>query len=664
MKKQNDYKNDFSLLTEKSIDILEDFQDSLVSKSKNNTLNDSLLNISKTINKGISNIVLDIEYFEKNVDWDNFNIAFFGETNAGKSTLIESLINGDGVSIGDGRKDFTQTVEVKKNKAFKNINILDMPGIEGNESKYIEDIRKAVEKAHIIFYVIGTGKEIEEITLRKVKNYIKDQAKVYSILNIRNKPSAYRIKKELVDETSIKIQSRIEMKFREVLGEKYMGNLILNAHLAFLSNSTPKREDFIKDKNKMIEIFGSESKSLEFSHLSSLINKMNELSEYGNREIIISNTNKFLSSIENIISEILLEQEKFDSSILDLKKELSTVMNRSTLLVKKYHQEIVQCINIELNEMENGIKSVVIQGIENNHAQEKIKNNINHIRENYKLKIDKKTKLLLNDMNSEFRDLITQFKNRIELNIKISSWKNEKGDIDLVALMKKLEITMSYLMGQVLDLGTSILSVISLFALNPILGVITGVVMAVRKIWDWFFKDPQFRKNQAKNEACLKIENEISKVRITTISTLQKELKNLENQVNKSVSDINIYINNIENISTFITNKIDKINEKRIEISNLLVKNICPISSTDFSSFINLKLNKMIIIASNFEKTDDLKKLLLLKEIIIYRNINDFLKEGYFIKNVFYLNKKDDFLYESFKIFKKKLNITNIVQNR
>ncbi len=33
----------------------------------------------------------ELEELDRNVEWDTFTIAFFGETNAGKSTIIESL---------------------------------------------------------------------------------------------------------------------------------------------------------------------------------------------------------------------------------------------------------------------------------------------------------------------------------------------------------------------------------------------------------------------------------------------------------------------------------------------------------------------------------------------------------------------------------------------
>ncbi|MCC9084510.1 hypothetical protein LOS24_12120 [Enterococcus faecium] len=46
------------------------------------------------INKldGVKNEVIEnIKSLEENSEWDTFTVAFYGETNAGKSTLIESL---------------------------------------------------------------------------------------------------------------------------------------------------------------------------------------------------------------------------------------------------------------------------------------------------------------------------------------------------------------------------------------------------------------------------------------------------------------------------------------------------------------------------------------------------------------------------------------------
>ncbi|MFW2082333.1 hypothetical protein ACNPQK_15310 [Acinetobacter guillouiae] len=50
-----------------------------------------ILNIKNRLNEISQNFNQEINNLEKNSEWDKFTIAFFGETNAGKSTIIESL---------------------------------------------------------------------------------------------------------------------------------------------------------------------------------------------------------------------------------------------------------------------------------------------------------------------------------------------------------------------------------------------------------------------------------------------------------------------------------------------------------------------------------------------------------------------------------------------
>ncbi len=116
----------------------------------------------------------ELESLKNNEEWENFTIAFYGETGAGKSTLIECLRlffkerskmdqqerfrqlysnyvknhrgSGhallelekfqDGAIIGDGRSDFTlkaRSYSFQYN--HQNFVLLDVPGIEGNEKK-------------------------------------------------------------------------------------------------------------------------------------------------------------------------------------------------------------------------------------------------------------------------------------------------------------------------------------------------------------------------------------------------------------------------------------------------------------------------------------------------------------------------------------------------
>ncbi len=156
----------------------------------------------------------ELESLKNNEEWENFTIAFYGETGAGKSTLIECLRlffkerskmdqqerfkrlysnyvkndrgSGhdllelekfqDGAIIGDGRSDFTtetKSYTLKHNN--KTFTLLDVPGIEGDEKKVIQQISNATKKAHAIFYVTKKptppqkGEERKEETIEKIQ---------------------------------------------------------------------------------------------------------------------------------------------------------------------------------------------------------------------------------------------------------------------------------------------------------------------------------------------------------------------------------------------------------------------------------------------------------------------------------------------------------------
>ncbi|WP_050577117.1 GTPase [Helicobacter pylori] len=165
----------------------------------------------------------ELESLKHNEEWENFSIAFYGETGAGKSTLIECLrmffkeqnkkdqqerfkqldshyqkknaipkdiLNEmeslqDGAIIGDGRSDFTlKTQSYSFQYNHQTFVLLDVPGIEGDEKKVIDQISDATQKAHAIFYVTKApkppqkGEEDKKGTIEKIQRQLDSQTEV------------------------------------------------------------------------------------------------------------------------------------------------------------------------------------------------------------------------------------------------------------------------------------------------------------------------------------------------------------------------------------------------------------------------------------------------------------------------------------------------------
>ena len=276
----------------------------------------------------------------KDTVWDNLVIAFFGETNAGKSTIIETfriLFNDkrkkeDGLIVGDGRHDFTKTYEeYHLSIAGHPFTLIDVPGIEGNEAEFKDVIKSALHKAHCVFYVQGHNKKPDRATAEKIKKYLGDWVKVYSIYNVRGGVSNYDEEEEretLITSGVLKAESLIQAEFKTILGDVYAGHVTLQGLLAMSAKASfsSKREDLIRGQQKLLKYFGgSADKVLEFSQFKTLTTLVEQKSSNFKSEIIEANKQKLISLSGNIATDIEQVMESQKSYLGNLESNLRTI---------------------------------------------------------------------------------------------------------------------------------------------------------------------------------------------------------------------------------------------------------------------------------------------------------------------------------------------------
>lgn len=116
------------------------------------------------------------------------NIALFGRTGAGKSSLIEALVRGDGSTISTGESDFTTEV---RGVTWRGCRVIDTPGTQGWGRSERRDIlearaRQAVEVADIVLLCFDTQSQ-QEGEFQKVGSWVKEYGKpAIAILNSKN----------------------------------------------------------------------------------------------------------------------------------------------------------------------------------------------------------------------------------------------------------------------------------------------------------------------------------------------------------------------------------------------------------------------------------------------------------------------------------------------
>ena len=335
----------------------------------NQAIKDFRDDLAEELRSQISHVRDEMQRCVKDMPWDKLMIAFFGETNAGKSTIIETFrilfkqrkegsrslfgavinaikflfsparwFNSDGLIVGDGRHDFTKEYhDYELSVNDKPFVLIDVPGIEGNESQFKNDISDALRRAHIVFYVQGHNKKPDEATAKKIKDYLSDWTKVYSVQNIRGAVSNYDEEEEretLLTPNIVKTEGLIQEKFREVLGDVYMGNIPLQALLAMCAKAkfSRKRQDLIKAQKKVIEYFGSADKVLEFSNFQEVVKLVGYLSEHFVDQIVDANRTKLRSlarhadeSVYTVLNERNEQIEKLRQQLQSYKRDVERI---------------------------------------------------------------------------------------------------------------------------------------------------------------------------------------------------------------------------------------------------------------------------------------------------------------------------------------------------
>lgn len=264
--------------------------------------------------------------------WDKLNIGFFGETNAGKSTIIESLrilLNEssreakrkrlgscDGDIVGDGRQDFTQTYhEYEMSVNGQKFVLIDVPGIEGKENLFRGKIGEALRKAHLIFYVNGHNKNIDRGTAVKVKEYMGEGVQIVVLQNVRGNVDQYEYpenRRTLLTSSTNTVLRALEKDFRSLVGNKFSQAIPVMGFLAMCAygDFSPSRNDLRKKQSMLLEMFGD-----DFSSQGQARNKIRQISNID--EVLAAITSRANNYKKEIAKANFLKMEMFSKRALN-----------------------------------------------------------------------------------------------------------------------------------------------------------------------------------------------------------------------------------------------------------------------------------------------------------------------------------------------------------
>lgn len=530
--------------------------------------------------------------------WDNLVIAFFGETNAGKSTIIETCRilfedesrkqemkrqghSVDGEIVGDGQADFTKTYKeyhlTIHNKAFT---LIDVPGIEGNENDFKEEIKKALNQAHCIFYVQGHNKKPDTATAEKIRKYLSNWVSVYSIYNVRGGSGNYDEPDErisLASESIRKNETLIRETFEGILGNIYKENITLQALLAMCARAdfSPGREDLLCTQRKLTTYFKNQDELFRFSEFGRLIDLIDKKSDNYIDEIVEANKQKLIAIARKVYYGIEYETRNQKERTLKLKNALIGFRQEVNLIFTKTGASIQNRFKAQNDLIFSEYGRFVCEAIDNKAWSDDTK----------KRQIEAKQNLLSKELKTQLenalREEIANLNRNLEakrkeldklknVNYQFNDGINASIQIDLEFVLDKMDINLKDAVGLAAAAASGALMGSAFTWLAPgvataVGGIIGGGLHLLRK---GIFGDggrgeakevARKQINEAKtktmndlNRKILSINNKLDMSKRPIIESLAKEIANLESlelmilKAEKEIKDFTVSIKNKE----------------------------------------------------------------------------------------------------------------------
>lgn len=519
--RENNYKKDKELLDDEN------------KKEFENSLKKLKSDISNIINTNIKELEEALEKKERALKY--YTISFIGKTKAGKSTL-HSIITGTGNEfIGVGKQ---RTTRFNRIYEWKNIRIIDTPGIGAPGGKNDEEIaRSVIDESDLICYVLKNdsiqGTEFNFLKL------IKDRNKPIVIL--------LNVKENIENEARLKIFLKEPEKWYNRKDEKS-----LQGHINRI-------REYAKNhyKNEYFEIYPVQmlaakmSKEEKYSDKKDILYKSSHISDFLDNirmqiidEGIIKRSqtmidgsiyiiNDIYSILENHVNNLNIMNNKFkeNKKYLITKIEKSYEKNKNTLEenLKAEFDDLInsKALNFANNNYDAKSKEITKkweQYLKEIKFNEKIKVKIEDCITGYMEEIEEHLKELMEDM-----ELFSKIQ-MSGMNIKLPNTFNTKGLIGIIGTVISVTgflVGLTNPVGLVLTIGGTLIGIISLV-----------------------FKSKEEKIKEASDKLYSSIKEYIEKMQKENLPKILSEFENNHKKIKEKIDkSIDILSNYLENIS-------------------------------------------------------------------------------------------------------------------
>ncbi|OUM08754.1 hypothetical protein BW686_01925 [Pseudomonas syringae] len=474
------------------------------------------------------------------------------QTRQRHSTALDSLQQlaafEDGSIIGDGRADFTRETQAYVFESQgQHFQLLDVPGIEGNETKVSEQINKALKRAHAVFYVTSkaappqTGDAGRPGTLEKIQAQLGAQTEVWALYNKRiTNPMALK-KPTLISSDEQASLNDLDQIMRRQLGDHYQRSMTLCALPAFYaaadclvprSTTASSRKKFLDAMTPDVLLEKSGVKPF-YKHLTQ------DLVTDVKAKIRRSNMNKVQLAITDVCSEVkTIQTTQFAPLTKKLNEEAENASHQLRIAFKSLNSRLSNAGEQAIGEFEDIVRNRVYDRIDDNISNDDFKTVLESVFESEQSALQDKLPGALDKQLDLFEKNVSEIVERFESHAK-----------DLLAgysQIGKARLAGDFSLNVNIDNGINAVGLLATLAggaaliWNPVgwvlmtLGAVTLLISLAKALWSFF--DDDYKKGQQRKATDTNLDSACEAIRDSFRETLADALPPLKEKIEQICS--------------------------------------------------------------------------------------------------------------------------------
>lgn len=482
-----------------------------------------------------------------------------------KKELLQDLEKySDGQIIGDGRSDFTQAVgEYPFEIEGKKFEILDLPGILGNEKEVQAAIDKGVEKAHVVFYVSkhpNPPQKGDEKSLGAIEKISQELSKHSEIYFLYNKPisNPQALKESLINEEEKKALIVVDDTLSAEFPEVYVKHKNVSAYPAFVTLGNFSDETKLKSKNKFIEKFSDAKKVLELSRIQEFRDWLTtDLVDNVKDKIKQSNIKKVTAVLTETSDGVLSLSQTFSELFEKNHAQLELVNEQLDQIERSFNQKIDNAINRARRKFETNVRQRLYDKIENGIEAKVLKREFESAAKREGATFDKLGKAQADEFRREVDNIVSKYKAYFQENNNKMASKFDKRVLSNLSI-KEYEFgndVVKGVIGLVAGIGLTIFGVINLWngageialgvAIAQFISDAASIALSINKVLALF--SPKLAKTQERKwvdsslKAVIKeLDFETKKKSATVKKDVSQSIKSIKKELSKSTKAVDM----------------------------------------------------------------------------------------------------------------------------